>query len=120
MILGIILLALTVLGIITGIKSYNYDFWGIIMAFIFGIWLLIHLISILTMGYYHELFVVKRDAFEQTLNHARINGNKYETAAIVERVADWNTVLAESKFDNNNWFLGQYIDDRVEDLKPIK
>lgn len=120
MILTIILVVVVIIGILVAIKSYDYDILGGIIAFIFGLWLIIQLVSLLTVSYYYELFVVKRAAFEKTLNNARENGNEYETAAIVKEVAEWNTSLAEKKYDNKNWFLGQYEDDRVETLEPIK
>lgn len=115
----IILVVLVVIGIRL-LNTFDYDGWGFIMILIFGIWLVIHTIAFFTVEYNYELFVEKRNAFEQTLYESRKNGNEYETAAIVKEVAKWNEKLAEYKFDNKTLFFDQYIDDRIETLKPIK
>jgi hypothetical protein len=120
MIITIILLLLTGFGIYLSIESYDYDILGRVMAFIFGIWLLLSSYCLLTVSYHHELFVVKRDAFENTLKNVRKNGNEYETFAIATEVAKWNTRLAEDKYDNTTWFYDQYIDDRINTLEPIE
>ena len=115
-----ILLGLTGFGIYLTYRDWGYEVLGGLMGIIFGLWSVIHLICILTVSYSYELFVVKRDAFEKTLNDSRKNGNQYETAAIVKEVSEWNTKLAEYKYDNNTLYFDQYIDDRIEDLEPIK
>ena len=120
MITLIILLALTGFGVYLTYRGWDYEVLGGVMAAVFGIWALIHLLCILTVSYSYELFVVKRDAFEKTLNDSRKNGNQYETAAIVKEVAEWNTKLAEYKYDNNTLYFDQFIDDRIEDLEPIE
>lgn len=102
------------------ITKYNYELLGIVMCITFGLLLLLHSIGYFTVEYGYGLFIEKRNAFEQTLNEARKNGNEYETAAIVKEVAQWNQKLAESKYDNKTIFLDQYIDDRVDSLKPIR
>ena len=120
MITLIILTVLTTIGIYIAIKSYDFDILGVVMALVCVFWILIHSLVFFTQGYYYGLFVEKRQAFEQTLNNARENGNDYETAAIVKEVAIWNVSLAEKKYDNKNWYLGQFEDDRIEDLEPIE
>lgn len=59
-------------------------------------------------------------AIESTLAQSRLNGNEYESAAIVKEVSEWNINLAEFKYNNQNWYIGQFIDDRFENLNPIK
>ena len=120
MITLIILTVLTGVGIYLINKVWEYDIFGGFMAVIFGVWLVIHAISLLTVSYEYELFVAKRNAFEKTLNDSRKNGNEYETAAIVKQVAEWNVRLAEYKYDNTTLYFDQFIDDRVEDLEPIE
>lgn len=121
----IILITLIALGI----RLYNkndpysyimYDFYGFVICLIFGTWLIIHIVGMAKASYEYELFVQRRNAFEQTLNSARENGNQYETAAIVKEVAEWNTTLATEKFYNKTAWFDQYIDDRIETLEPIK
>ena len=114
-----ILLVLTVLGIYL-LKDYTYDPLGPTMTLIFGIWLLIHSFCLLTVSYDYKVFVQERNAFEQTLKNSRETGNEYETAAIVKDVADWNTRLAQKQYDNTTLWFDQFIDDRFDDLKPIK
>ena len=120
MITLIILTVLTGIGIYIATKSYNYDILGGVLAVVFGSWLVVHAILILTVSYDYELFVVKRNAFEKTLNDTRKNGNEYETAAIVKEVAAWNVKLAECKYDNTTLYFDQFIDDRVDGLEPIE
>ena len=120
MIITIILLSLTVLGIYLFKATYDYEVLGSIIMIIFGIWLIISTYLLLTVSYHYELFVVKRTAFETTLNNVRKNGNEYETVAIAKEVVKWNTRLAEDKFDNRFWFYDQYIDDRINTLEPIE
>ena len=119
------MITLIILIVLVGIGIYltttlNYEFLGIIMCVIFGIWLLIHIFGWGLKSYEYGLFVKKRNSFELTLKEARKNGNEYETAAIVKDVAQWNIKLAVYKYDNKTLFFDQYIDDRIELLKPIK
>lgn len=119
MITLIILIVLVAIGGYLTTK-WDYEVLGIIMCLIFGLWLIIHFFAWGLVSYKYGLFVEKRNAFEQTLQVARENGNEYETAAIVKDVAEWNQKLAEYKYDNKTIFLDQYIDDRIELLEPIK
>ena len=122
----ITLIIFTVLTVLTGVgiyfltRGWDYEILGFIFTIIFGLWLIAHTICILTVSYDYEMFVVKRDAFEKTLNDSRKNGNDYETAAIVKEVATWNISLAEKKYYNNTLFFDIYVDDRIELLEPIK
>lgn len=102
------------------ITSYDYDFLGIMGSIIIGCGLFLQIILISSTSYDYNMFVAKRNAFESTLLESRKSGNPYETAAIVKEVSEWNIKLAEHKYDNKNRFLGQYIDDRIETLTPIK
>tara|TARA_R110002124_G_C8568792_1_gene481146 strand:- start:66 stop:428 length:363 start_codon:yes stop_codon:yes gene_type:complete len=120
MITLIILTVLTGIGIYLITKGWDYEVLGGIMTTIFGLWLIIHTISILTVSYEYEMFVVKREAFEKTLNDSRKNGNDFETAAIVKEVAEWNVKLAEYKYDNTTLYFDQFIDDRIDTLEPIE
>lgn len=119
------MITLIVLIVLIGIGVYFSTTWdfeglGIAMILIFGIYLFFHAIAWGLVGYNHDIFVQKRNAFEMTLKNARENGNEYETAAIVKEVAAWNMKLAVDKFDNKTFILDQYVDDRIELLEPIK
>ena len=118
----ITLIILIVLVAIGGCLTTKWDseLSGIIMCLIFGLWLITHSFAWGLVSYEYGLFVEKRNAFEQTLQVARENGNEYETAAIVKGVAKWNVKLAEAKYDNKTMYFDQYIDDRVDLLEPIK
>lgn len=100
--------------------NWEYELLGSIIFSVSMLGLIIHSMFFFTAGYNYGLFVEKRNAFEQTLIEARKNGSDYETAAISKEVAQWNQQLAEYKYDNKHAFLGQYVDDRIESLKPIK
>lgn len=120
MITSIILLAITVLCLIHVIKTDMDNIFTFLGTLFFGLWFIIHILIILTQGYYFELFVEKRNSFEMTLQNSREKGNDLEAAAIVKEVAEWNMKLAEDKFDNKHWYLGQFVDDRIETLNPIE
>ena len=116
-----ILLAVIVIGIYMA-KSYYDDkeFIGTIMIMFGGAFMVMHLVLWLTASYNHQIFVLERNSFEETLNEARNNGKEYEAVAIVKEVAEWNKKLATTKYDNNPILLNPYIDDRIESLQPIK
>jgi len=61
-----------------------------------------------------------RETFETSLNESRKNGNEFESATILTEVIEFNSNLARIKYNNKNAFLGQYIDDRIENIKAIK
>jgi hypothetical protein len=114
----IVLLALIALGIL--LMNLGLDFIGRLIVVITVFFSLYHLPNILTVEYRYGLLLAERNAFEQTLRQARENGNVVESAAILQKITDWNVVLAIAKYDNANWFFGNYIDDRVMELEPIK
>lgn len=123
MITFFILLALLILGIVVFCKgSYynNIDILGFTLILVSSMFLLIHLISVFLVSYEYEIFVEKRNAFEQTLNESRKSTNPYETAAIVKEISEWNKELAERKYDNKTILFDQYIDNRIDDLDYIK
>ncbi len=120
MIQFIILLALLITGVRIAKKSYDYDILGFFIASLSGLFMFFHLISWLSVSYEYGSFIAKRAAFEQTLNEARKANREYETAAIVKDVASWNSKLASMKYDNKTWLFDTYVDDRIEDVQPIK
>lgn len=120
MITGIILVLLICIGIYLCRKGWEYELGGGLLLIFSSIILIVHIIAICMVNYEYESFVVRRGAFKNTLNNARKNGNQYETAAIVKNIAKWNTLLAGYKYDNTTLLGDQYIDDRINNLKPIK
>jgi len=120
MIIFLILIALTSAGLLITYKSYDYDIIGLIMSMIFGCYLIMHTIMWSVSSYGYEIFMVKRQAFVETLKYARENKNMLELASITKDISEWNQKLYEAKYDNNVFLLKDYIDDRVESLEPIK
>jgi len=120
MIITIILSALTGLGIYLMIKSYDFEILGAILTTIFGCYLIIHLLIWSLASYDYNIFIEKRNAFELTLKTARENGRELEAAAITKEISEWNQILASSKYSNKIFLLSDYIDDRIETLKPIE
>lgn len=117
----LILTALTVVGILLG-QSWNdgVSFTGVVLAVLSILFMIVHLLMYLPKSYTYEKWVTERESFESTLREARQNSSELERAAMTKEVAEWNRKLAGAKYDNNHWFFGQYIDDRVETLEPIK
>lgn len=115
-----VLLGLTVLGIYLLVKSHGYSFPGFILTAVFGLTLFIHCSIFFGKEHCYGLFLSKKNVLEVTLKQSRELGNKYETATIIKEVVQWNTKLAALKYENKSRFLGQYIDDRIETLEPIR
>lgn len=99
----------------------NYDFSAMIWLGLFGVVLIFNTIAISVKRYNYRKLVVKKESFEKTLKTFREKGeNNIENAAILKDVVDFNKYLEIQKFDNSTIFFDWYIDDRVEDLKPIE
>jgi len=120
MILAIILLALTIIGILILEKTYDYDVIGIIMSLIFGLWFIMHIILWATSSYSYNVFLVKRESFVKTLESARKNKSQFELTSLTIEISNWNQQLASNKYDNTLFLLDDYIDDRIDNLKPIE
>ena len=126
MITGIILLVLAVLFIYLGnLLDSKYDYIGtsmgfIILGIIFSVWFVGHVVAILATSYNYNQLVVKRESFVLSLEESRKNGRELESASILREVVQFNQELASEKYNNKIWFLGQYIDDRIETLEPIR
>lgn len=115
-----ILSVLFVLGIFIVRKSYDYEFFGIIISFCSGVYLLIHILIWSLASYEYNKFVVKRNAFVETLEYARKNESQFELASITREVSEWNQQLASLKYNNNVFLLKDYVDDRISSLEPIR
>jgi len=120
MIITIILCVLIGLGIYLLNKTYDFELIGVILITVAGLYLLLHLIFWSLASFDYNLFVEKRNAFEQTLKVARENGRDLEAAAITKEISEWNQSLASKKYSNKLFLLTNYIDDRVETLNPIE
>lgn len=117
-----ILLALLALGIFLMRKDWDWESGpiGLILVFASAVLLFFHAVYVIAAPYDYGQFEAKRNAFETTLNEARATGNQMEAVAILKEVAEWNADLASRKYDNSTFLFGQYVDDRIETLKPIK
>jgi cell division protein FtsW (lipid II flippase) len=115
----IILILLLAIGILL-LRQYDWETLGITIVTPVTIILIIHVFGLLLAPYSYNVFVEKRNAFEQTLKDARENANDLERAAIIQNVSQWNIELAEKKYNNTTFILSPYIDDRIMDLEPIK
>lgn len=103
-------------------KTYN-DGWHVtsfILGCIFSIWLILHTICWSLTAHTFNKLVVSRQSFVETLEESRKNGRELESAAILKEISGFNQRLASEKYNNQIWFLGQYVDDRIETLEPIK
>lgn len=117
----LILTLLIIIGIkIMGSRNGNVAGAGAVLVLLASLFLIGHLFVFLPKSYSYGKWIAERDSFELTLREARQNGTEMERAAIIKEVAEWNRKLATAKYDNSHWFFGQYVDDRVETLEPIK
>lgn len=120
MLILIILLFLLILGIILTNHIYNFEFPGLLITVVSGIYLFVHVLCWSLASYDYDQFVVKRQAFVETLEYARKNENSFELAAISREISEWNQKLASLQYDNNVFLLKDYIDDRIITLEPIR
>lgn len=121
----IILIILFSISLTFAIKldSWDNEGWKIlstVISSILGIWVIIHIIMWINVPYSYENFKVQRDAFEDTLNESRINGRENESATIILQVKDINMKIAKNKYLNTLWWYDWCIDDRINELEPIK
>jgi hypothetical protein len=77
-------------------------------------------IEMLTVEYDYEMMVAERNAYQSTLNGLREINNEFETLAIGTDIIEFNKNLAKEKVQNESWFYGPYIDDRIINIKPVK
>lgn len=85
-----------------------------------GILMVLHLFLWSITSYEYGKFVSKRDSLQQSLDWSRANSSELERAAILQDISEFNKDLAEHKYNNKTLLLTYYIDDRIEDVEPIK
>ena len=120
MVILILLIVIIAVGILITKKSYDYEVIGIIVSVIAGLYLIIHLLFWSLSGYEYNLFVVKREAFKETLDAARETNNQIELAAITKDISEWNKELATNKYNASLFMLKDYIDKRGLTLEPLR
>ena len=86
---------------------------GFIFAFFVGLMLII-------APFEYREFEVEGKSFQQTLTMSREYNRKYESAAILKEIADWNKELAIRQYHNSIFIIGDWTDDRFDKLKPIQ
>ena len=124
--LGITLL-LALISIFSLITYYSYkrdilpvSLVGSIIIVMLILFLIAHISEMSLKSYKYNVWIAKRNSFEQTLNDARKNSRDIEILSISRDIAKWNEDLAIIHVDLNHWFLHQYIDERFKNIKPIK
>ena len=79
-----------------------------------------HLFSIVSRYVDYEEIVIKRSVIHNVLVELRKVENNIESAAVLKDIIDFNTSLAKMKYYNKTFLFGQYVDDRIESIEPIK
>lgn len=102
------------------VEMIGLEIISMLIAACLGLYLIFHIISWSTSSYSYNKWVLERESFVETLKESRDNGRELESVAIIKEVAEWNKSLISNKYDNKTFLLGDYVDDRVETLKPIK
>jgi hypothetical protein len=121
--MGLIITLALIVFLVIGIKLLNRWEWegtGIIITTTSAMLLALHLILFLTVRYNYAIFKVKRDSFEMSISNCRLDGNEMECAAILKEVSLSNIELSSYKFHNSIPFIGIYVDNRFDNLEPIK
>jgi len=116
-----ILVTLIIVSILTFNDKYGDLRFAPFMTLIVSSCLLVlHLISWLTVSISFDSFKAHQDQLIIDLAISREKSDHYERMAILQEITEHNQVIAENKQLNKNWFMDQYIDDRVESLETIK
>jgi len=102
------------------VEMIGLEIISMLIAACLGLYLIFHVILWSTSSYSYNKWVLERESFVETLKESRDNGRELESVAIIKEVAEWNKSLISNKYDNKTFLLGDYVDDRVETLKPIK
>lgn len=117
----IILAAIIIVSILTFNDKYGeMRFVPFMSLFTSSALLVIHLISWLTVPISFDSFNARHNQLIIDLSSSREKSDPYERMAILQEITEHNQVIAENKQFNKNWFMDQYIDDRVESLETIK
>lgn len=93
--------------------------WILLGLFISAL-LMAHLFSIISRYVDYKEIVIRRNAIHSALIESRKVENNIESAAVLKDIIDFNTSLAKMKYYNKTFLLGQYVDDRIESIEPIK
>lgn len=117
MVISFILIGVFLIGCFL-IKMYNSYFWGDALCIVSAVYLFTHLLFCLFSSYEYDIWIVKRNYFVNTIWDSKINN--FERAFMMGKVAKWNEELASKKLSNKTFLLKDYIDDRYENLQPIK
>lgn len=114
-----LLLIIALLIIIIGMFVYDNILKAALIV-IGGFIITINLLILINVPYSFENWVARRDAIVQSLESSRKNYSEIETAGIINKVVDFNIVLADNQYRNTLWIWDSYIDDRVDSLKFIQ
>ena len=91
-----------------------------LFAVLLFLFLIVAVIDLIYKPIEYERFVAERTAFSATLDKARGGEYPLETAAIAQQITEWNVKLAELQYKNTVTWYDEYIDDRIDNLKPIQ
>lgn len=120
MIIMISLVVVLIIGYVLFLKDKEESILGLILIVVSGLSILIGASCLLTKGYDYEKFVAKRTAFQQTLQQVRQSNRTLESAAIISKIAEWNSELASYKYDRTVLLLKDFVDERIDTLQPIQ
>ena len=62
----------------------------------------------------------QRDALQETLDGARKMNLGLEKAAVITKAMRFNQGLAKVKYYNNTWYGDLFINDCVDNIKPVE
>ena len=116
---AIILIVLFIFGAYLS-EETDYIELGAIIAVVCVALFIANIVGWTSTSYRYNVLEIERNSFVSTLKHARENGSELEVATIVRDIVKWNKELMVYKYQNKIFILGNYIDDRVELLEPIK
>lgn len=117
--LGVIVVGIIMLKISDSYYNDIFDFSAEMTILVGSAILVISLICIPLLRMDTTSDIQKFNAIQMTIDNARINNAKYETAAFQIKISEANQWLASTKYWNDSIF-DIWIPDIIEDLQYIK
>lgn len=123
MITLIILVVVFIVGLVL-LYGFADDFEVSTLGFLITIFsaaaIIIHLLSWIIAPYNHDVFMQEREAIQTHIDDVRDSHRYNEFYAISKEATEWNIMLYKMQYQNQKRLLRPYIDNRIDDVKPIR
>jgi hypothetical protein len=73
----------------------------------------------LITGKEYRMLAIEQQEMQRSLNYSRSLNNN-ENSAILLKTMEWNVALAKLKAKDKTFLGDSFVDDRIQNLEPIK